>query len=162
MRLKTLFSGNSYDLYSLDTKYVVTEDVVSNTFPNVHKRRRKQANEFLQSRLWNRSKAISYTVTKNYNSSAWKLHSTAGNTINYRRQETKLLFFLAYLSLVRQWKETWNTFLGHELQVYHPYLSEHGSLRTAKRKSSIIKCILQEYFTSPDEDANISGKHLTV
>ena len=65
MRLKTLFSDDSYDFYTLDTKYVVTEDVVSNTFPNVHKRRRKQANEFLQSRLWNRSKAISYTVTKN-------------------------------------------------------------------------------------------------
>ena len=65
MRLKTLFSDDSYDLYTLDTKYVVPEDVVSNTFPNVHKRRRKQANEFLQSRLWNRSKAISYTVTIN-------------------------------------------------------------------------------------------------
>ena len=48
-------------------------------------------------------------------------------------------------------------FFGHEKQAYPHSLSEHGSLRPAKRKSSIIGCILLEDFTSPNEGPNVSA-----
>ena len=49
-------------------------------------------------------------------------------------------------------------FCNHENQDYHPYLSEIEGLRPAKRKSSIIRCILQERFMRLNESPNISAK----
>lgn len=65
MKLRTLFSDRSCECYTLHVKYVVLEDAVSSTFPKVHERGEKQLNKFLRLRFWNRSKAVSYTVTKN-------------------------------------------------------------------------------------------------
>ena len=56
------------------------------------------------------------------NFSARKLHSTARNTINCNLQETKLLFFLAYLFICQTKEGDLEYFLGHENQVYHPFL----------------------------------------
>lgn len=58
MRLRTLFSDNSYDFYALKEKCVVPQDVVSRAFSNLYERKQKQLNEFLKPRLWNRSKAM--------------------------------------------------------------------------------------------------------
>ena len=49
-------------------------------------------------------------------------------------------------------------FFRHGNQVYLPSLSKHGSLRPAKRKSSIIGLILPENFTRPNEGSNVSAK----
>ena len=58
MRLRTLFSDNSYDFYALKEKCVVPQDVVSRAFSNLYERKQKQLIEFLKPRLWNRSKAM--------------------------------------------------------------------------------------------------------
>ena len=42
------FSNNKYVFYSLNTKYVVLEDVVSSTLPNLLERGEKQLYEFLK------------------------------------------------------------------------------------------------------------------
>ena len=62
--VENLFSDDTYDLYSLFTKSVVPEDVVSSTL-RIQERGEKQLHEFMKSRLLNKSKAISDTVTKN-------------------------------------------------------------------------------------------------
>ena len=64
MRYKNILD-DSYELCSLDTKYVVPEDVVSGTLPNLQERGGRQLYKFMKARLWNRPKAISDAVTKN-------------------------------------------------------------------------------------------------
>lgn len=113
MRLRILTSDNSYALYTLDTNCVVSGDVVSSTFPNIRKTAEKELN------FWNQDYGIgqkeSAAVTKSgikffcmktaqYSKKHDKLQSI-GN------KEIKLLFFLIYLSPVKQKKEIWNTFL---------------------------------------------------
>ena len=63
--VENLFSDDTYDLYSLFTKCVVPEDVVSSTLRNLQERGEKQLHEFMKSRLLSKSKTISDTVTKN-------------------------------------------------------------------------------------------------
>ena len=106
------------DDYALDTKYTIPGDVISSTIRNVHEREENQVNEFLESRLWNRSKEISYTVNK---------HGVRFFCMKTARYSKKLDKLLSERNKV------------HENQVYHTFLSEHGSLRPAKRKSSMIK-----------------------
>ena len=45
------FSYHSYDLYTLDTKYVVPEDVLSSALTDVQEKGEKQLKKFLKSRL---------------------------------------------------------------------------------------------------------------
>ena len=47
---------------------------------------------------------------------------------------------------------------SHENQACPTSLSKHGSLRPAKRKSSIIGCILPENFTGLNEGPSVSAK----
>lgn len=91
------FSDGSYDLHTLDTKYVVPEDVLSSTLPNVQERGEKQTNS------WNQVYEIGlkqYLILwpKLECNSSWKRHSTTRNVISCSWQETSLLFFwLIYL-----------------------------------------------------------------
>ena len=99
----------------------------------------KQLNEFLKSRLWNRSKAISVTLTKLENNfSDWKLHSTARNTINHSRQETKLLFFLAFLTPAKQSKEIWNTFLVMKTKFIIPIYQNIGVFKQQNESQVLL------------------------
>ena len=73
--------------------------VVSSTLSNVKDRGKK----FPKSRLLNRSKAVSDTVTKNgVQFFCMKTDSTLRKTINFSRQETTSLFFLPCSSAIRQ------------------------------------------------------------
>ena len=82
-------------------------------------------------------------------------YSKKHNTLHWSRNNLYLLF--TYLSPVRQGRRL-GTLFSQEKQTYPPSLSEHGILRSSKRKSSIIGCILPERFTSLNEDPNISKK----
>ena len=120
---------------------------------------KKQLREFLKSRLWDRSKAISNTVTK-IGAQFFCMKTGECNKKHYKFQSTKLLLFsLNHLLSDNQIKEgDLKLFFSHENQVYHPYLSEYGSLVSAKRKSAIIRFILQEDFADQNEGPNIRAK----
>ena len=60
------------------------------------------------------------------------------------------------LYLVKKQNGSFFSFI--HLQASSPLLSEHGSLRPAKWKSSITECILSEKFTSPNEGPNVNTK----
>ena len=69
-----------------------------------------------------------------YNSSAWHRLSTARNTINCSRLKTKLIFSPLFISCQTNEGDLQYIF-SDENQVYHPYLSENGSLRPVAKKS---------------------------
>ena len=56
-KVENPFLDDSYDLYTLDTKYLVPEDFVSSTLLNLEESEEKQLYEFMKSRLWNRATA---------------------------------------------------------------------------------------------------------
>ena len=129
MRLRTLFPNDSHNLYTLDKKCVLPEDVVSSIVPDLQKRGEKQLNEFLKSRLWNRLKAISDAVAKNgVQLSFMKTaqHSKKHDKIQSTRNKVALFsHFFFYCQTMDGYLEH---FFSHKNQVYRPYLSGHGSL----------------------------------
>ena len=94
------FSDDSYNLYTLGTKYVVPEDVLSSIFSNKQDRGEKKLNEFLKSRFWNKRITISDTVSKN----GVQCLSTARNTINCSRLKTKVNLFSVIYFLSDKWR----------------------------------------------------------
>ena len=94
-------------------------------------------------RLWNRSKAVSDTETKNrvqffhmktthYSKKYDKLHSAKNN-----------IALFSDLFIFSQTREgDLEHYFSHKNQAYPPYVSEHESLWPVKRMSSIIGWIL--------------------
>ena len=158
MRFWTLLADDSYDLYTMDSKYIVPKNV-SSTVRNVQEREVKQVNKFLESRLWNRSKTISYTVAKHEVQFFCVKNAHYSKTLDKLQSERIKFPFFTHLLIFCKTKEgDMEHFFSHENQVFNIFLSEHGSFRLAKRKSSMIKCILQKDFASPNEAPNISAK----
>lgn len=142
----------------MDSKYIVPKNV-SSTVRNVQERELKQVNKFLESRLRNSSKAMPYTVTKHEVQFFCMKNAHYSKTLNKLQSERIKFPFFTHLLISCKTKEgDMEHFFSHENQVFHTFLSEHGGLRLAKRKSSMIKCILQKDFASPNEAPNISAK----
>ena len=94
---------------------MVPEDAVSST---LSKKQEKQLNKLMKSRSWNRSKAISDTVTKNgiqfYRD---KLHSVRNNVA---------LFSCLFISCQAR-KIDLDRFFSHKNQAHPPSLSQYGN-----------------------------------
>ncbi len=134
------FSDNGMDLYTLDTKVVMSKEV-EDAVKNVERIGNENYQEFVQERLNNCTEKFYETVTKH------KLTLFKSNSRKPRKKDTKAagmksdvqLFPRMYIACQNRDGDL-DTFFKHENHAWPPSLAENDMMR-ATNKSDLLTCI---------------------
>ena len=145
------FDDDSNDLYSLESKLVVPEDLAKNV-RNMKQVGLDQFNEFINERLHKRNIPISDTIKKNHLNIFSLPKQTSSRKDDQLRTAKANVALFSRLFIACQTREgDLDQFFSHENQSCPPSLSEKGGLRPAKNKSDIVNLLLPSDYVSPCE-----------
>ena len=151
------FLDKGTDLYKLDNKDIVDDDVIK-TVNSIQKLGEDKFNQFVTERLIEQKVPIEHTIKKNklslFKTVSVKEKSRTDFEIATLKSNVNL-FSNLYVACLRR-ESNLDEFFCYENQAYPPALTKMGEIRSTK-KSDLVDCLLEgyEYHQTPEFDAVI-------
>ena len=143
------FKDSGKELYRLDSKDVIDEDVIK-TLHNIQELGETQYDQFVKQRLIDRTVAIEEPIKRNklslFSRAPVKVKSKTDFQIATLKSNCSLFSQLYVSCLSRQ--SNLDDFFCHENQAYPPSLTDMGEMRSTT-KSHLVDCLTEEVLAQP-------------